>query len=1066
MRSLARLCLLLLLMPTAVWAGSPAEMLSHYRNLGKAFYENRATQYDAVETFKKALDLAPDSARERVNYGLSLIRAGKKSEGVAELVQAQKQDPTIPHTWFNLGIAYMRDSNDSQAIEQLEGMLRLVADEPISHYNLGKLYWRNQQPEQALKHFERAVELAPNLAGPHYQLGIAYRKANRPEEAKKARETFDRLKSQQAGAAVPEDLEWSYYAEIYETIDPKQAQTVSAAAVLRFDPKVLNRGLDAASSGLLAFDVDGDLMPDLLLWSASGMQVYRQGDAAVPSGLEDLRGVVSTAPGDFDNDGLADVCVLTADGATLYKNVGGRFDKHPVTLPIGNYRKAVWLDFDHDYDLDLFLLGETSALVRNNGQSGFSDVTSAFPFAQGRATDAVRVDVIADTQGMDLAVAYAERPGVLYRDRLGGTYEAVPLEALPPGAGAMVASDVNNDGWIDMVVGDGVGLGVLINDGKGGFQRSQAPQDARAPVALADFENRAVSELAAGGGVFRNKGLGLFDAASPPVGIEETKALAVADFDGDGKIDIATISADGTLQVLRNMTESPNGWLRVGLKGVKNLRLAPGAKVEVKAGHQYQKKVYAGVPLLFGVGTHTTLDTVRITWPNGTVQNEIRQAANQTPVYEEAQRLSGSCPMVFTWNGQAFEFITDVLGVAPLGASAGNGEYFPTDHDEYVQIDGSSLVATDGRYEIRMTEELREVAYLDAIRLIAVDRPADLSIFTNDKFKGPPFPEFRLFGVQEPVYPVKAHDDHGRDVLDRLQRRDGTYPDGFARDYAGVAALHSLTLDFGHAAPDNRAILVLNGWVDWADGSTFLGMSQQHAAGLILPALQVKNGQGEWETVIEDMGIPAGKPKTIVVDLTGKFLSSSREVRIVTNLCLYWDEIFLGTDPASPPVRLTEMPAESANLHFRGFSEVIVHPERKQPERFVYEQARLLHRWNWNPTPGLYTRYGDVQPLLGAVDDLLVIMGSGDELQLRFDATRLPELPEGWKRDFLLFVDGWAKDGDANTAFSQTVEPLPFHGMSQYPYAAPQAYPTDGVHSDYRQVYNTRPALRLIRPLF
>jgi len=185
----------------------------------------------------------------------------------------------------------------------------------------------------------------------------------------------------------------------------------------------------------------------------------------------------------------------------------------------------------------------------------------------------------------------------------------------------------------------------------------------------------------------------------------------------------------------------------------------------------------------------------------------------------------------------------------------------------------------------------------------------------------------------------------------------------------------------------------------------------------------------------------------------------------VTNLCVYWDEIFLGTDPEAPPVRLTDLHAELAKLRFRGFSEVVVHPERKQPERFVYGQVRPQHKWNWNPTPGLYTRYGDVKPLLEAVDDLLVIMGSGDEIQLRFDAMRLPELAAGWKRDFLLFVDGWAKDGDANTAFSQTVEPLPFHGMPQYPYAASHAYPADGVHNRYRELYNTRAALRLIRSL-
>jgi tetratricopeptide (TPR) repeat protein len=1066
MRPVAHLALLVvLLIPTILPVAAQEEMLWHYRNLGKAFYENRATQYDAVETFKKALDLAPDSAQERVNYGLALLRAGKRLEGIAELERAQKQDPTIPHTWFNLGIAYMRDSKESRAIEQLEGMLRLVPDEPITHYNLGKLYWRNNEHERALNHFERATALAPNLAGPHYQLAAAYRKVNRLEEAQKAKETFDRIKNQQAGAAVPEDLEWSFYAEIYETIDPQQAQESSVAAELRFETQILDQGLDAATVGLLVLDVDGDLRPDLLVWSAKGVKLYEQGKTAVPSGLEDLKEVVSIAAGDFDNDGLADLCVLTSQGAALYKNVGGRFEKQAVTLPVGSYRKAIWLDFDHDYDLDLFLLGKTSALVRNNGQAGFSDLTHAFPFVQGTAIDGVRLDVIADTQGVDLAVAYADRPGVLYRDRLGGKYEAAPIDRLPQGVLAMRVVDVNNDGWTDLAVGDGTSLTLLINDYKGGFQSSKAPPGARAPFIFADLENRTVSELVAGGAVYRNKGLGAFEPASTPEGLEAAVALATADFDADGKMDFAVVEADGTLRVLRNVTDSANSGLRVGLKGVKNLRLAPGAKVEVKTGRRYQKKIYEGLPLLFGVGAYKSVDTVRITWPNGTIQNEAQQAVNQAPVYEEAQRLSGSCPMIFAWNGQAFEFITDVLGVAPLGASAGEGQYFPVDHDEYVQIDGSALVAVDGRYEMRVTEELREVAYLDTVKLIAVDHPAEVEVFTNDKFKGPPFPEFRLFGVRERVYPTKAQDHLGRDVLDRLQKRDRTYPDGFARDYAGVAELHHLDLDFAAAAPDNRAILVLSGWMDWADGSTFLGMSQQNAAGLILPYIQVKNALGAWETVIEDMGIPAGKPKTIVVDLTGKFLSKSREIRIVTNLCVYWDEIFLGTDPGAPPVRLTDLHTESARLRFRGFSEVIVHPERKQPERFVYGQVQPLLRWNWNPTLGLYTRYGDVKSLLDAVDDLLVVMGSGDELQLRFDATRLPEVSAGWKRDFLLFVDGWAKDGDANTAFSQTVEPLPFHDMPQYPYPAPYTFPADGVHTRYREFYNTRPALRLIRAL-
>jgi hypothetical protein len=141
----------------------------------------------------------------------------------------------------------------------------------------------------------------------------------------------------------------------------------------------------------------------------------------------------------------------------------------------------------------------------------------------------------------------------------------------------------------------------------------------------------------------------------------------------------------------------------------------------------------------------------------------------------------------------------------------------------------------------------------------------------------------------------------------------------------------------------------------------------------------------------------------------------------------------------------------------------VIDPERRQPERFDY--ASWMPITEWNPTPGLYTRYGDVQPLLASVDDLLLVMGSGDEARLAFDAAALPPVRAGWRRDFLLLVDGWAKDGDANTAFSQTVEPLPFHGMSSYPYPAGERFPDNPVHNLYREMYNTRPALRLLHPL-
>jgi len=178
---------------------------------------------------------------------------------------------------------------------------------------------------------------------------------------------------------------------------------------------------------------------------------------------------------------------------------------------------------------------------------------------------------------------------------------------------------------------------------------------------------------------------------------------------------------------------------------------------------------------------------------------------------------------------------------------------------------------------------------------------------------------------------------------------------------------------------------------------------------------------------------------------------------------VYWDEIFLSEETGPPPVRMTPVDLASAEVRLRGFSRAVINERREQPEAFEY--ARWTGQPMWNQTPGLYTRYGDVRELVSDVDDRFVIMGSGDELQLRFAERGLPPLPPGWRRDFLLLVDGWAKDADANTAFSQTVEPLPFHAMSAYPYPASEHYPNDPAHQAYRTQYNTRPAIRFIPPL-
>ncbi len=1029
-------------------APGAVEQLDRHRNLGKAFYENPTTQIQAVDEFKKALDLAPGSVREQLNYGLALLRAAKTEEGIAQLLKAQKTDPGVPHTWYNLGIFYKKESQYDKAIAQFEQMKKLVPGEPVTRYNLGVLYKLSGRMTDALPEFETSAKLNPNLAGPRFQLFNAYKLAGRTEDAAREEKLFYALKKQKAGAAVPEDLEWSFYAEIMDVIDAGKAVAEAPATPVKLTARTLGTGF----TGLTAIDLEGDGRTDLIAWGANGVQVVQGAKFAIP----EVKQAVSVVPGDFDNDGLPDLCLLTANGVTLLANRKDKFETVAVAaMPKGVFRAAVWVDYDHDYDLDLILLGANSVLLRNSGKAGFSDETASFPFVKGAANAGVVFDVIADTDGFDIAVAYEDRAGVLYRDQLAGKYEAVDLAPVKAGSKQITARDFNNDGNTDLAAG----AQLIVNlDGK-----FEALGSAAEPVSVfVDLDNRGLADLIAGGAVMRNLGAGRF--AKADVKVATALSLVAADFDLDGHEDIAAITGSGEAQIWRNEAAGAQTWLRARLAGVKNMKLSPGAEVEVKAGSRYQKQIYNGVPLHFGLRAATEVETVRITWANGLIQNELKKPAGKELVAKEAQRLSGSCPMIFTWNGRGFQFISDVLAVAPLGASSGDGSYFPVDHDEYVPFPAGALVARGGRYEVRVTEELREVSYLDKIELVAIDHAEGEELYTNEKFKSPPFPEFRLFGIRRRIAPISARDHRGTDVLAKLLRRDTAYADTFERTSTGVAERHSLELDFGSsAAPDNRSVLVLNGWVDWADGSTFRAVSQEKREGLEMPVVQVQDQDGRWKTVEPDMGIPAGKPKTMVVDLTGKFLSASRKVRILTDLCVYWDEIFLSEDTQQPKTTITRLRPDTAALAFRGFSEVVVHPERKQPERFLYHS--LQPATAWNPTPGNYTRFGAVEPLLNRIDDQMVIMGAGDELSLQFSADRLPKLAPGHVRQFLLFVDGWAKDADANTAFAKTVEPLPFHGMSQYPYSPAEKYPADEVHNRYRQTYNTRPALRLLSNL-
>jgi hypothetical protein len=333
-----------------------------------------------------------------------------------------------------------------------------------------------------------------------------------------------------------------------------------------------------------------------------------------------------------------------------------------------------------------------------------------------------------------------------------------------------------------------------------------------------------------------------------------------------------------------------------------------------------------------------------------------------------------------------------------------------------------------------------------------VDHPAGLDIIPNEMFTAPPFPEDKFFAVAEPRAPRSAVDDRGNDVLDLVRRRDGRWPTFPLTAHEGLAEPHSLTLDLGDMAGAKQIMLYLDGWIYWPDSSVSWGILQNTNLAITPLKLEVRDAQGRWQTAIEGVGLPTSKGLVVPVDLTGKFPARDWRVRLSTTMCVYFDRLFVATRDDAARCRAITLPVATADLHFRGFARMT--RDAFGYERFDYDEVTPFGAWD--PPRGKFTRYGDVTPLLAQADDLFTIFGPGDEVTLRFDATRLPTLPSGWQRSFLFYANGWVKDGDLNTKLSETVEPLPFHGMSGYPYPATERYPDTPAHREYLRKYNWR----------
>jgi hypothetical protein len=403
---------------------------------------------------------------------------------------------------------------------------------------------------------------------------------------------------------------------------------------------------------------------------------------------------------------------------------------------------------------------------------------------------------------------------------------------------------------------------------------------------------------------------------------------------------------------------------------------------------------------------------------------------------------------------------------SPLGLLAARDR--PVPHhltQDWVRVPGEVLQPHGSLYQLVATEELREISYFDQMRLLALDHPPGTDVYLDERFPMGPADPFRVYGVRTPLAFKAARDQEGTDLLPALAREDNRFtpvPDG---GFRGVRPPHDLILDLGGVPDPRRVRLFLYGWLYPAPNSVNIAASQNPDVQVVPPTLWFGDGQGGWCRPDATVGIPCGKRKTIVLELSGRFTPGDYRIKLTTTFEIRWDRGFYTSGEQGVEIRRQELPLLSADLRPHGISEFYYEvpegPDLRRYDRLLFAPGEDPR----GPIEGFYTRLGDCAELLRAVDDRYAIIGHEDEIRLSYDGSGLPPLPPGWKRDFAALTDGWTKDSDPNTVAGEAVEPLPFHGMKRYPYGPEERPPDTPTHRKWRREWNTRYRPATVRPL-
>src|SRR5712692_6219930 len=722
-------------------------------NVGKNYYD-RGQGEKAVTALQQALALAPSLPDAHLNLANALLLANQPDSALLQAQVVLDQNSAAAH--YLKGCALLRLGKFEPAAKELQAAKDIDRTINAVTFQLGRAHQQLGQFEAAIADFQETVQYETNHPAAYYTLAQALRRAGKTDEANHALAQHEKIRAGQAG--LPTDVaafERCVYTQIKIAFTPEQSDPAGVkvkfvdATAAAFGP-----GANAyrGPAGIIDYQHDG--RNNLFVVESNGFRLLINSNGAFQPSEQFLPGIAGAKyshvlVGDLDNDLAEDMIVLGAQGSHVFKfTTNGAVTEVTARANLRNLKATNGLlaDLSFSPNLSLLTLGAGTAAMRfysNLGNMYFVEKTAnaAFPPDLAGARQLLLDDWNSDDLP-DLFIGRDGQPPLLLTRQRGAPFTATNSPADWPVGSVIAVGDLNNDLRTDLLVATKESLVCVFN---GQSERVTIPlgEWPVTSLTLLDYDNDGwLDILAAGPGLrlWRNIGNGKFRETTRDVGLEKidrVESVLAADFDNDCDTDLLLILADQSLRLLRNDGGNATHQLKLRLLGTRSNASGIGIRVEADAGGLRLARRVATLPVEIGVGQHKQLDSLSTRWLGlnpTTLDVKVDPCALLTIM--ELQVQDTSCPYLYAWDGKRFRFVTDILSASPLGLPVAENRYVEPDAAEYAWIgDENAFPPRGGNYVLQITEEMREVLYLDEAKLVAVDHPVGTEIHTTGKLR-------------------------------------------------------------------------------------------------------------------------------------------------------------------------------------------------------------------------------------------------------------------------------------------------------------------------------------------